>query len=92
MVETLELQTKQLELKTKNYADQSESVHSTTHVRAHLTQTEIWVSCTMHLWCSSLVVSRLEERESDMKKEYNALHQRHTEVSNTPPPTPAQND
>lgn len=25
-------------------------------------------------------VSRLEERESEMKKEYNALHQRHTEV------------
>uniref|UniRef100_A0A8C9VQQ4 C-Jun-amino-terminal kinase-interacting protein 3 n=1 Tax=Scleropages formosus TaxID=113540 RepID=A0A8C9VQQ4_SCLFO len=25
-------------------------------------------------------ISRLEERESDMKKEYNALHQRHTEV------------
>lgn len=32
----------------------------------------------------SLVVSRLEERESDMKKEYNALHQRHTEVRRTP--------
>uniref|UniRef100_A0A8C2DS28 C-Jun-amino-terminal kinase-interacting protein 3 n=1 Tax=Cyprinus carpio TaxID=7962 RepID=A0A8C2DS28_CYPCA len=46
MLETLELQSKQLELKAKNYADQ---------------------------------VSRLEERESDMKKEYNALHQRHTE-------------
>lgn len=27
-----------------------------------------------------LSVTRLEERESDMKKEYNALHQRHTEV------------
>lgn len=26
------------------------------------------------------LVSRLEERESEMKKEYNALHQRHTEV------------
>uniref|UniRef100_A0A8B9G8H7 C-Jun-amino-terminal kinase-interacting protein 3 n=1 Tax=Amazona collaria TaxID=241587 RepID=A0A8B9G8H7_9PSIT len=25
-------------------------------------------------------ISRLEERESEMKKEYNALHQRHTEV------------
>uniref|UniRef100_A0AAR2LBE9 C-Jun-amino-terminal kinase-interacting protein 3 n=1 Tax=Pygocentrus nattereri TaxID=42514 RepID=A0AAR2LBE9_PYGNA len=46
-VDFLELQGKQLELKTKNYADQ---------------------------------ISRLEERETDMKKEYNALHQRHTEV------------
>ncbi|KAF0032558.1 hypothetical protein F2P81_014848 [Scophthalmus maximus] len=45
-VEFLELQGKQLELKTKNYSDQ---------------------------------ITRLEERESDMKKEYNALHQRHTE-------------
>jgi len=31
-------------------------------------------------WNLLLVVSRLEERESEMKKEYNALHQRHTEV------------
>lgn len=31
IVETLELQSKQLELKTKNYADQSESVQSNTH-------------------------------------------------------------
>ncbi|XP_035771257.1 C-Jun-amino-terminal kinase-interacting protein 3 [Neolamprologus brichardi] len=28
-------------------------------------------------------VTRLEERESDMKKEYNALHQRHTEMIQT---------
>lgn len=31
----------------------------------------------LFFWVS---VTRLEERESDMKKEYNALHQRHTEV------------
>uniref|UniRef100_A0A673ZSW1 C-Jun-amino-terminal kinase-interacting protein 3 n=1 Tax=Salmo trutta TaxID=8032 RepID=A0A673ZSW1_SALTR len=49
-VESLELQGKQLELKTKNYSDQ---------------------------------ITRLEERESDMKKEYNALHQRHTEMIQT---------
>uniref|UniRef100_A0A8C7ZJ62 C-Jun-amino-terminal kinase-interacting protein 3 n=1 Tax=Oryzias sinensis TaxID=183150 RepID=A0A8C7ZJ62_9TELE len=49
-VEFLELQGKQLELKTKNYSDQ---------------------------------ITRLEERESDLKKEYNALHQRHTEQLNT---------
>lgn len=49
-VEFLELQGKQLELKTKNYADQ---------------------------------ITRLEERESEMKKEYNALHQRHTEIIQT---------
>ncbi|XP_075993094.1 C-Jun-amino-terminal kinase-interacting protein 3 isoform X2 [Genypterus blacodes] len=28
-------------------------------------------------------ITRLEERESDMKKEYNALHQRHTEMIQT---------
>lgn len=49
-VEFLELQTKQQELKSKNYSDQ---------------------------------ITRLEERESDMKKEYNALHQRHTEMIQT---------
>ncbi|XP_044034081.1 C-Jun-amino-terminal kinase-interacting protein 4 isoform X5 [Siniperca chuatsi] len=43
----LESHTRQLELKTKNYADQ---------------------------------ISRLEEREAELKKEYNALHQRHTEM------------
>nr|XP_038021113.1 C-Jun-amino-terminal kinase-interacting protein 4 isoform X4 [Anas platyrhynchos] len=46
-VEALESQTRQLELKAKNYADQ---------------------------------ISRLEEREAELKKEYNALHSRHTEV------------
>ncbi|XP_059510143.1 C-Jun-amino-terminal kinase-interacting protein 3 isoform X10 [Stegostoma tigrinum] len=49
-VESLELQTRQLELKSKNYADQ---------------------------------LIRLEEREADMKKEYNALHLRHTEMIQT---------
>ncbi|XP_071402146.1 C-Jun-amino-terminal kinase-interacting protein 4 [Centroberyx affinis] len=44
---TLESHTRQLELKTKNYADQ---------------------------------ISRLEEREAELKKEYNSLHQRHTEM------------
>nr|XP_054604935.1 C-Jun-amino-terminal kinase-interacting protein 4 isoform X2 [Nothobranchius furzeri] len=44
---TLESHSRQLELKTKNYADQ---------------------------------ISRFEEREADLKKEYNALHQRHTEM------------
>ncbi|XP_072273799.1 C-Jun-amino-terminal kinase-interacting protein 3 isoform X11 [Pyxicephalus adspersus] len=49
-VEGLEFQSRQQELKTKNYADQ---------------------------------ISRLEEREAEMKKEYNALHQRHTEMIQT---------
>ncbi|XP_041671050.1 C-Jun-amino-terminal kinase-interacting protein 4 isoform X2 [Cheilinus undulatus] len=44
---TLESHTRQLELKTKNYADQ---------------------------------ISRLEEREAELRKEYNTLHQRHTEM------------
>ncbi|XP_030629108.1 C-Jun-amino-terminal kinase-interacting protein 4 [Chanos chanos] len=43
----LESQARQLELKTKNYADQ---------------------------------IGRLEEREAELRKEYNALHQRHTEM------------
>ncbi|XP_043085906.1 C-Jun-amino-terminal kinase-interacting protein 4 isoform X4 [Puntigrus tetrazona] len=43
----LEAQTRQMELKTKNCADQ---------------------------------IGRLEEREAELKKEYNALHQRHTEM------------
>ncbi|XP_033466856.1 C-Jun-amino-terminal kinase-interacting protein 4 isoform X4 [Epinephelus lanceolatus] len=43
----LESNTRQLELKTKNYADH---------------------------------ISRLEEREAELKKEYNTLHQRHTEM------------
>ncbi|KAM6897518.1 C-Jun-amino-terminal kinase-interacting protein 4 [Xenentodon cancila] len=44
---TLESHARQLELKTKNYADQ---------------------------------ISRFEEREAELKKEYNTLHQRHTEM------------
>uniref|UniRef100_A0A8D0A3X2 C-Jun-amino-terminal kinase-interacting protein 4 n=1 Tax=Sander lucioperca TaxID=283035 RepID=A0A8D0A3X2_SANLU len=43
----LESHTRQLELKTRNYADQ---------------------------------IGRFEEREAELKKEYNALHQRHTEM------------
>ncbi|XP_017338929.1 C-Jun-amino-terminal kinase-interacting protein 4 isoform X3 [Ictalurus punctatus] len=46
-VTTLEGLTRQLELKTKNYADQ---------------------------------IGRVEEREAELKKEYNALHHRHTEM------------
>ncbi|XP_029456515.1 C-Jun-amino-terminal kinase-interacting protein 4 isoform X2 [Rhinatrema bivittatum] len=46
-VEILESQTRQLELKAKNYADQ---------------------------------ISRLEERETELKREYNSLHQRHSEM------------
>ncbi|KAB5555386.1 hypothetical protein PHYPO_G00033440 [Pangasianodon hypophthalmus] len=46
-VTMLEGQTRQMELKTKNYADQ---------------------------------IGRLEERESELKREYNALHHRHTEM------------
>lgn len=37
--------------------------------------------CCLTLLCLCVSVTRLEERESDMKKEYNALHQRHTEVT-----------
>ncbi|XP_053095193.1 sperm associated antigen 9a isoform X3 [Pangasianodon hypophthalmus] len=46
-VERMNSQSRQLELKLKNFADQ---------------------------------ISRLEEREAELKKEYNALHQRHTEM------------
>jgi len=31
--------------------------------------------------CTLLAVSRLEEKESELKKEYTKLHERHTEVS-----------
>ncbi|XP_028331462.1 C-Jun-amino-terminal kinase-interacting protein 4 isoform X3 [Gouania willdenowi] len=44
---TLESHTRQLEWKTRNYADQ---------------------------------ISRMDEREAELKKEYNTLHQRHTEM------------
>ncbi|XP_034049130.1 C-Jun-amino-terminal kinase-interacting protein 4 [Thalassophryne amazonica] len=46
-VVTLELHSRQLELKMRNYADH---------------------------------ISRLEEREAELKKEFNVLHQRHTEM------------
>ncbi|XP_019748141.1 C-Jun-amino-terminal kinase-interacting protein 4-like [Hippocampus comes] len=46
-VATLESHSRQLELKTRNYADQ---------------------------------IIRFEEREAELKKEYSALHQRHTEM------------
>ncbi|XP_064172035.1 C-Jun-amino-terminal kinase-interacting protein 4-like isoform X2 [Anguilla rostrata] len=49
-VETLQSHARQLELRTKNYADQ---------------------------------ISRLEEREAELKKEFNSLHQRHTEMIHT---------
>ncbi|KAJ3608081.1 hypothetical protein NHX12_025131 [Muraenolepis orangiensis] len=44
---TLESNTRQMELKARNYSDQ---------------------------------ISRLEEREAELKKEFNSLHQRHTEM------------
>ncbi|KAI1883906.1 hypothetical protein AGOR_G00220910 [Albula goreensis] len=49
-METLQSHSRQLELRSKNYADQ---------------------------------ISRLEEREADLKKEFNSLHQRHTEMIHT---------
>ncbi|XP_053784158.1 C-Jun-amino-terminal kinase-interacting protein 3 isoform X11 [Desmodus rotundus] len=61
-VEHYEFQTRQLELKAKNYADQT--------------------TCSLLVYTSQSF-SRLEERESEMKKEYNALHQRHTEMIQT---------
>ncbi|KAJ8253855.1 hypothetical protein COCON_G00204670 [Conger conger] len=48
--ESLQSHARQLELRTKNYADQ---------------------------------ISRLEEREAELKKEFNSLHQRHTEMIHT---------
>lgn len=149
-VESLELQGKQLELKTKNYSDQSEcrlllfvpqrsfwdpglksalsyikpiytsqvcTIFSQSYNIMYLHHTH-WVCMTKiscfewHTeyvcnilsnftpfcwpyvirfpccwWCyyclmndGCFAVTRLEERESDMKKEFNALHQRHTEV------------
>ncbi|KAK0133087.1 C-Jun-amino-terminal kinase-interacting protein 4 [Merluccius polli] len=55
----LESNTRQMELKARNYADQ---------------------------------ISRLEEREAELKKEYNSLHQRHTEVCSPTQPESNQSD
>lgn len=44
------------------------------------------VGCAVDTRRLCFLVSRLEERESEMKKEYNALHQRHTEVGARPRP------
>ena len=38
-----------------------------------------WLPETELVLCS-VSVGRLEERELELKKEYNSLHQRHTEV------------
>lgn len=46
--------------------------------REHVLSYEGWTVQLTQWLC--FPVSRLEERESEMKKEYNALHQRHTEV------------
>lgn len=46
--------------------------------RGYVLSYEGW-TVQLTLWLC-FPVSRLEERESEMKKEYNALHQRHTEV------------
>ncbi|CAJ0957571.1 unnamed protein product [Ranitomeya imitator] len=69
-VESLEFQARQQELKTKNYADQS--IKNLMKL--------LMVTFLNHCADNCISVSRLEERESEMKKEYNALHQRHTET------------
>lgn len=51
-VEFLELQGKQLELKTKNYSDQSEWTHTDTTSavhEAHTEQTEHWRPSSRHI-------------------------------------------
>lgn len=40
-----------------------------------LTSVKLFISV-----CFPLTVIRFEEREAELKKEYNTLHQRHTEV------------
>jgi len=43
---------------------------------------DVHAGSTIHLYCAlQFVVSRLEEKESDMKREYTKLHERYTEVS-----------
>ncbi|GAB5580893.1 C-Jun-amino-terminal kinase-interacting protein 4 isoform X6 [Prionailurus iriomotensis] len=94
-VESLESQTRQLELKAKNYADQrirglgqtsnSRITHKPGLYQAY--QQSDGAEDNRDGRCSKLgkghqskEVSRLEEREAELKKEYNALHQRHTEM------------
>nr|XP_036861677.1 C-Jun-amino-terminal kinase-interacting protein 3 isoform X5 [Manis javanica] len=93
-VEHYELQTRQLESKAKNYADQSQKrpklpPHSprqeltdsqATPLKARAEVRRPWIE---RLPRQPVLFSRLEERESEMKKEYNALHQRHTEMIQT---------
>ncbi|KAF4801958.1 C-Jun-amino-terminal kinase-interacting protein 4 [Turdus rufiventris] len=97
-VEALESQTRQLELKAKNYADQNE-VRLKWIIVETCTRNPVvpvkW-SCAYQEFEAEdniqmkgvpnlvkairLGVSRLEEREAELKKEYNALHSRHTEM------------
>ena len=51
-------------------------------VRNHLQYLTLIAICVLRKTSFCLAVSRLEEREAELKKEYNALHQRHTEVRN----------
>ncbi|KAF2984742.1 hypothetical protein EK904_002308 [Melospiza melodia maxima] len=96
-VEALESQTRQLELKAKNYADQTTFPAPNTAYQEFEAEDNIQMKGVPNLvkairlgrwkkWCASLwnlnlcEISRLEEREAELKKEYNALHSRHTET------------
>ncbi|OXB77013.1 UNVERIFIED_CONTAM: hypothetical protein H355_014835 [Colinus virginianus] len=95
-VEALESQTRQLELKAKNYADQRvEQLWSVLSGRiiSRLIEKDCWAYQQFEaedniqmegvpnlVKPADLGVSRLEEREAELKKEYNALHSRHTEM------------
>ncbi|KAG8007050.1 C-Jun-amino-terminal kinase-interacting protein 4 [Nibea albiflora] len=68
-VDRMESHSRQLELKLKNYADQK-----------FMTPLLCLVNRLPETEQRSVSVSRLEERELELKKEYNSLHQRHTEM------------
>ncbi|RLV99197.1 hypothetical protein DV515_00009891 [Chloebia gouldiae] len=106
-VEALESQTRQLELKAKNYADQTTFPAPNTAYQEFEAEDNIQMKGVPNLVKAirlgrflmlylillilekpvlrtvdvvSVEVSRLEEREAELKKEYNALHSRHTEM------------
>ncbi|KAJ1067391.1 hypothetical protein K5549_010509 [Capra hircus] len=85
-VEHYEFQTRQLELKAKNYADQRQAPQRWFEAPVSAPGERVFLRDPKRDALVGTVpgeVSRLEERESEMKKEYNALHQRHTEMIQT---------
>ena len=77
-IESLTSIVKMFELKAKNSQDQSEyTLHKEIRKCARTTSTMM----TLHIFCVS--VARLDDKENEMKKEYQKLHERYTELFKT---------